>query len=71
MYASSRLSRRSATVMAIVAAVTVLLAVSAGGAAAHDGRGDRHGSIGQDQISIQLFNFLVPIIGGFPRPIRR
>jgi sugar phosphate isomerase/epimerase len=32
------------------------------------GHGDRHGSIGQDQISIQLFDFLVPIIGGFPPP---
>ena len=70
MYASSRLSRtRSATVMAVVASVTVLLAVFAVGAAAHNGRGDRHGSIRQDQISIQLFNFLVPIyFCGLPAP---
>jgi sugar phosphate isomerase/epimerase len=68
MYASSRLSRRFAAVMAIAAAVTVLLTAFAGGAQAHNGKGDRHGSIGQDQISIQLFNFLVPIIGGFPPP---
>ena len=54
--------------MATVAAVTAMVADFAGAAEAHDGRGDGADSIGQDQISIQLFNFLVPIIGGFPPP---
>jgi len=66
MYASIRPVRRSAAA-AIVAVVAVLATVFAGTAQAH-GDGDRHGRIGQDQISIQLFNFLVPIIGGFPPP---
>ena len=54
--------------IAVVATAAIAVAVFAGTAQAGHGHGDRHGSIGQDQISIQLFNFLVPIIGGFPPP---
>ena len=51
-----------------LAALLLSVVVAVGTAQAHDDdNGSRH-KIDQDQISIQLFNFLVPIIGGFPPP---
>ena len=51
-----------------LAALLLSVVVAVGTAQAHaDDNGGPH-TINQDQISIQLFNFLVPIIGGFPPP---
>ena len=66
MHTSSRRGLRAATTL--LATLVLGIVVAAGTAQADDG--DDHGkrSIDRDQISIQLFNFLVPIIGGFPPP---
>lgn len=67
MHTSRRFGIRATA--ALLATLLLGIVVAAGAAQAHDDRGHgKRGSIGQDQISIQLFNFLVPIIGGFPPP---
>jgi sugar phosphate isomerase/epimerase len=66
MHTSKRFGLRAAT--ALLAGILLAVVVGVGAAQADDdGRGGGH-KIDQDQISIQLFNFLVPIIGGFPPP---
>jgi len=65
-------ARRPRVAVALAVAIgTLLVALLVGGQtrawADQVGPGHNH-NIGKNQISIQFFNFLVPIIGGFPPP---